>query len=94
VRQAVRLAVNARLAPPGSQDLQRRHPRTGRRNCICAAVNESLGDDRYDVGEFLFARHYYSRSLRQNPWNVRMWAKVALARLGPFRGLDTSEPRH
>jgi glycosyltransferase involved in cell wall biosynthesis len=47
-----------------------------------AAVDVSLGDDRYEAGEFLFARHYYIRALRQNPWNVRTWAKVAATRLG------------
>jgi hypothetical protein len=47
-----------------------------------AAVDVLLGDDRYDSGEFLFARHYYIRALRQNPWNVRAWAKVALMPLG------------
>jgi glycosyltransferase involved in cell wall biosynthesis len=47
-----------------------------------AAVDVSLGDDRYDSGEFLFARHYYIRALRQNPWNVRTLAKVAMTCLG------------
>ena len=47
-----------------------------------AAIDVSLGDERYDAGDFLFARHYYLRALRQDPWNLRTWARIAATRLG------------
>jgi hypothetical protein len=52
------------------------------RSVAIAAIDASLGDARFDAGEWLFARHYYTRALRQDPWNVRTWTKVGLLGLG------------
>jgi glycosyltransferase involved in cell wall biosynthesis len=49
---------------------------------IRGAVDALLGNARHHAGEFLFARRYYIRALRQNPWNLRLWAKVALTFFG------------